>query len=83
MVLYCQYAKDQGYKYVTVKSPDTDVFFSLVYYAKRIENINILFETGRGNKKRFFNITAFSNDISVVYIHRHFFACTPTQDVIP
>ena len=33
----------------------------------RIENINILFETGRGNKKRLLNITAFSNDISAVY----------------
>ena len=67
MVLYCQYTKDQGYKYVTVKSSDTDVFFILVYYAKRIENINILFETGRGNKKRLLNITAFSNDISAVF----------------
>ena len=65
--MYCQYAKDQGYKYVTVKSPDTDVFFILVYYAKRIENISILFETGRGNKRRLLNITSFSNDISAVY----------------
>ena len=60
--------KNQGYKYVTVKSPDTDDFFILVYYAKRIENISILFETGRGNKSRLLDITAFSKEMSVIYM---------------
>ena len=72
IILYCQYAKKkfkkkQGYKYVTVKSPDTDVFFILVYYEKRIENISILFETGRGNKSRLLGITAFNKEISAIY----------------
>ena len=53
VVLYCQSAKNQGYKYVTVKSPDRDVFFILVYYAKRIENISYLFETGGVTKVGF------------------------------
>ena len=68
IVLYCQYATKQGYKYVTVKSPDTDVFFILVYYEMRIENIGILFETGRGNKSRLLDITAFSKEMSVIYM---------------
>ena len=63
-VLYCQYARNHDYKYVTVKGPDTDVFFILVYYAKRIENISILFEQGRRNKSRFFGTTAFSEEMS-------------------
>ena len=67
IVLYCQYATKQGYKYVTVKSPDTDVFFILVYYEKRIEDISILFETGRGNKSRLLGITAFNKEISAIY----------------
>ena len=68
IVLYCQCAKNQGYKYVTVKSHNTDVFFILVYYAKWIENISNLFETGRGNKSRLLDITAFSKDMSAIYI---------------
>ena len=56
--------KNQGYKYVT----DTYDFFILVYYAKRIENISILFETGRGNKSRLLDITAFSKEMSVIYM---------------
>ena len=40
VVLYGLYTKNQGNKNVTVKSPDTDVFFILVFCAKRTENIS-------------------------------------------
>ena len=33
----------------------------------RIENISILFETGRGNKSRLLDITALSKEISTIY----------------
>ena len=39
-----------------------------MHYAKRIENISILFETGRGNKSRLLDITVFSKEMSAIYI---------------
>jgi hypothetical protein len=57
VVLYCQYAKDEGYSYCRVKSPDTDIFFLLLHYAWRIGDLTILFDTGTGNKQRLLNMT--------------------------
>ena len=37
VVLYCKYGEELGYKFITVRSPDTDVFFILLYYAKQIQ----------------------------------------------
>ena len=54
VVLYCKYGEELGYKFITVRSPDTDVFFILLYYAKQIQDATILFETDKGNKKRKF-----------------------------
>ena len=33
VVLYCFYAVDEEYDYVRVRSPDSDIFFILLYYA--------------------------------------------------
>ena len=50
VILYCFYAKEQGYRYVRVKSPDADIFLICLHYAKLLDGIQILFDTGRGNK---------------------------------
>ena len=56
VVLYCNYASDKGYDYVKVRSPDSDIFFILLYYAADF-GIRILFDTGTGNKRRLLDIT--------------------------
>ena len=57
VVLYCFYAADEEYNYVRVRSPDSDIFFILLYYASKI-NITLLFDTGSRRKKRLFNISS-------------------------
>ena len=67
IVIYCKYGNDQGYKYITVRSPDTDVFFILTYYAKLIDTATVLFDTGKGNKRRLINITEFCSGMTPDY----------------
>ena len=51
VILYCFYAKEQGYRYERVKSPDTDIFsFSSIMQSSWME-YRYFFDTGRGNKK--------------------------------
>ena len=66
VVLYCNYAADNSYDYVKVRSPDSDIFFILLYYATNL-GIKILFDTGTGNKKRLLDITKLANDFTSVY----------------
>ena len=47
-----------GYKYVRVKSPDTDIFFILLHHAEKLDNIILLFDTGRGSTKKCINVLA-------------------------
>lgn len=61
VVLYCKYASDNGYSYVRVKSPDSDIFW--IHHARKFD-ITILFDTGHGNKKRLLNITALAHHYS-------------------
>ena len=57
VVLYCKYGKENGYQYIRIKSPDSDVFFILLHYALKFDDSVILFDTGTGNKQRIINIT--------------------------
>lgn len=66
VILYCSYAADKGYDYVRVRSPDSDIFFILLYYAGNL-GIRILFDTGTGNKRRLLDITKLANDFTPVY----------------
>ena len=61
------HAKRRGYSTVRVKSPDSDVFFLLLYYASKIEDVNILFDTGTGNKRRLISISDLAKSMSEVY----------------
>lgn len=58
VVLYLKHAKEMNYKYARVKSPDTDIFFIILYYAASTPEIKVLFDTGSGNRQRLIDITS-------------------------
>ena len=66
VVLYCFYAADEEYNYVRVRSPDSDIFFILFYYASKI-NITLLFDTGSRCKRRLLDISQFAHDFTPFY----------------
>jgi hypothetical protein len=57
VVLYCFYGKQQGYRNIRIRSPDTEIFFIPLHYALEFQGVTILFDTGTGNKKRLVDIT--------------------------
>jgi len=61
LVLYCMYARDRGFKVVRVRSPDIDILFILLHYANHLQGISILFQTGKGAKRRCTNVSGFSD----------------------
>ena len=61
-VLYIKYAQDQGFQSAVVKSPDSDVYFILLHYAKDF-SICIYLDTGR----RVINITEISKSLGPQY----------------
>ena len=65
VVLYCSYAVEE-YNYVRVRSPDSDIFFILLYYASKI-NITLLFDTGSRCKRRLLNISQLTHDFTPLY----------------
>lgn len=67
VALYCAYAEQQGYKFIRVKSPDSDIFFILLHFALQLKEVVILFETGTGNKHRLINVS----DIANAYGQQH------------
>ena len=67
IILYVAYAQSKGYRYARVKSPDSDVFFILLYYALTYRNIAILFDTGTGNNKKLLNITDMAESFTQVH----------------
>ena len=52
VTLYAQFAAEEGYKSVQVRSPDSDIYFILLHHATKI-GLKIYFDTGSGNKKGF------------------------------
>ena len=48
VILSCNYALDHGYDHIKIKSPDSDILFILLYYARHLD-ITVLFDTGSGN----------------------------------
>ena len=64
IVLYGIYGKEQGYDYIRVKSPDSDIFFILLH---QLEGTIVLFETDFGNKQRLLNITELAESYTQRY----------------
>ena len=53
VILYCMYAREKGFQYVRIRSPDTDILFILLHYAADfLHGITVLFETGKGSKRK-------------------------------
>ena len=50
IILYINHAQEQGYERVVVLSPDSAVFFILLYYAHIFQVTNV-FDTGSGINK--------------------------------
>lgn len=67
VVMYCFHAKNNGYKSVVVRSPDSDIFYILLSYIHDLEGITVYFETGKKNKKRLINITEIGKHYSEKY----------------
>ena len=57
VILYAAYARDKGYKYARVRSPDSDIFFILLHFALNLLPLIVLFDTGTGNKRRIITVT--------------------------
>jgi len=66
IVLYCNYAAEERFKYARMRSPNTDIFFILLYFAPRL-NIKILFDTRTGNKHRLIDISKLAVDFTPTY----------------
>ena len=64
--LHCSYAVDEEYDYVRIRSPDSDVFLILLYYASKI-NITFLFDTRPGCKRKLLNISQLTHDFTPLY----------------
>lgn len=62
IILYINHAHQQGYETVVVRSPDSDVFFILLYYAYTFQ-VTILFDTSSGNKRRLLNISEITGEL--------------------
>ena len=63
VVLYARNAADMGYKVAHIKSPDSDIFFILLYHSSYLK-IEVLFESGTGNRKRLLNISELNKKLS-------------------
>ena len=50
IILYINHAQEQGYERVVVLSPDSAVFFILLYYAHIFQETHV-FDAGSGIKK--------------------------------
>ena len=54
--MYAKYGSSEGYK-----SIDSDVFYILLHYAAQLD-VNLFFDTGRGNSRRLLNMTDIAQD---------------------
>lgn len=63
---YCSYAESQKCKTVRVRSPDTDIYFILLYYAPAF-GIQILFDTGSGDHRRLIDVSEMAKDYMLTY----------------
>ena len=62
VILYIQYAERLGFPSVVVCTPDSDIFFILLFHAHCF-NIIIYLEIGMGNNQRLINMSALSDEM--------------------
>ena len=66
VVLYCIHAKDSGFKFVKVRSLNTDIFFILLHYANILPGITVLIQTGKGSKRRCIDVSEMAESLTPV-----------------
>ena len=66
VVLYLNYADELGFSSAVVKSPDTDIFFILLYHIHWI-NLTVYLDIGTGKHRRIINITDFGKSLGRDY----------------
>ena len=67
IILYCLYAKEQGYSSAVIRSPDSDIFFILLHYAAKLNPLKIYFDTGRNPKRRLIDVSQLAQDLTPRY----------------
>lgn len=63
VVLYLKYAKEKDYKDAVVSSPDSDIFFILLFHASQLAPLTIYLQTGYGQKRKVYNMSELAEDI--------------------
>ena len=66
IIIYLEYAVKQGFKTAVVRSPDTDIFFILLYYAHKI-NLTVYLDTGFGKHRKLINVSAIASSFGNEY----------------
>ena len=66
IVLYLHYAVKKGYKSAIIRTPDTDVFFILLYHAHTI-TLTIFLDIGSGKHRKLINLTEFAKSKGAEY----------------
>ena len=64
IVLYLKFALKLGYKSAVVRTPDTDIFAILLFYASSIA-LTIFIDIGTGKHRRIVNITQMAESMGV------------------
>ena len=58
VILYWMYAKQKGYKNVCIRTPDSDIFFIYLYFAKtELQGLNVFIDTGNDKKRKLIDVT--------------------------
>ena len=56
----------KGYKNVHIRTPDSDIFFICLYYAKtELQRLNVFIDTGNGNNRRLIDATGYASGLSI------------------
>ena len=56
----------KGYKNVHIRTPDSDIFFICLYYAKtELQGLNVFIDTGNGNNRRLIDVTGYSSGLAL------------------
>ena len=67
IIVYCLFARENGYTNVQVRSPDSDIFFILLNYIEHLEGITVFFYTGSSNNRKLINMTGFAEAYTQEY----------------
>ena len=66
VILYCMYAKQKGFKNVRIRTPDSDIFFICLHYAKtELQGLDVFIDIGNGKNRRLIDVTGHASGLSI------------------